>query len=99
MNYRKRLLPIIMSIIICVTMLFSYYVIMKHANHHCSKEDCPICMEIEVAVHTISSFKLIISIVSLVMALLCVFTLSCIDSEIYNRTRDTLISLKVELLD
>lgn len=99
MKLKKKVVAIFMCLIIIGTLIFSYTLVTKFAHHNCIGDECPICIQIDMALHTISNLKLMISIVPYLLALLCVFTLRCTDYVINNRTNKTLITLKVELLD
>lgn len=96
---RKIIIALIMSFLIVSTIIFSYSFFIKRAHHDCTGEGCPICMEIGIAVQTLADLKLMVSIVPFVTAFLCVFMLYYIVYSIKISTRDTLITLKVELLD
>ena len=98
MKKSNKVIAIIITIYLFTTLLFSYLFIVENAHHVCTGEDCPICMEIEVAIHTIYSFKAL-PILPLILAVLCVFTHICMVIIEYDCTKYTLITLKVELLD
>ncbi len=98
MKYKNGVAALAMAAIICVTILFSYIFIVENVHHNCSGDECSVCMEIEMAIQTISNLKVIL-FVPFVMALLCVFTQTCTMFKISNCTKDTLITLKVELLN
>lgn len=94
----SKLIAIVALISFIAGMLFSYDYIIENAHHHCSGEDCPICMEIEAAVQLVSSIRFI-PILSFVMAVLCVFTRVIASVENHIGVKQTLITLKVELLN
>ena len=98
MNKSNKVIAIIITIYLFTTLLFSYLFIVENAHHVCTGEDCPICMEIEAAIHTIYSFKAS-PILPLILAVLCVFTHICMVIIECDCTKYTLITLKVELLD
>lgn len=95
---KTRLLSWIMAVIVSVTVLFCYQYMIQNAHHNCSGEDCPVCMELAMAAHTLSELK-IIPILPLSMAVLCVFTLMYTNLNTILCVQQTLITLKVELLD
>ena len=70
----------------------------NNMHHDCTGEHCEICLEIEMAEQLISGIKTLFTL-SFGMAVLCVF------AHIFTKTKEeicvknTLISLKVELLD
>lgn len=94
----SKLIAIMAMICLVAGMLFSYDYIIENAHHHCSGEDCPICMEIEAAVHFVSSLRVILML-SFVMAVLCVFTRVVTSVGNHAGVKQTLITLKVELLN
>ncbi|MFV0465384.1 MAG: hypothetical protein ACK5ML_04855 [Lachnospiraceae bacterium] len=98
MKKDNRILTIVLAAVLVVTIIFSYMFVIENARHDCSGEDCPICTEIESAIQTISSIKML-SVLPLVAAVICVFTQLCTISRFFFGTEDTLISLKVELLN
>ncbi|MSS62626.1 hypothetical protein [Velocimicrobium porci] len=98
MKKSYRILVFLMITFLFFEITFSYLYIAENLYHDCSGENCPICMHIDEASQFISSIKLI-PILSLFLAMLCVFTLIY---TIYNNefcVKHTLITLKVELLD
>lgn len=98
MESKKRISAIIMIALLFVTLLFSYTYITENEHHDCSGDKCPICMEIEAAMQTISGLKAVLT-VPFIMALLCTFAHICTAIYYSDCTKDTLISLKVELWD
>ncbi|MGO5051055.1 hypothetical protein ACTQ6A_00850 [Lachnospiraceae bacterium LCP25S3_G4] len=97
--YKKKILAVIMSFLILGTLFLSYSFLIENVEHDCAGNDCPICVQMELSVQFLSNFKLVISFVPILMALLCVFALIYAVIEIIDRISDTLITLKVELLD
>lgn len=98
MESKKRISAVIVIALLLVTLLFSYTYMIENEHHDCSGEDCPICMEIEAAMQTISGMKAVLT-VPFIVALFCVFTHICTVIYYSGCTKDTLISLKVELWD
>ena len=95
---RTRLIAIIVAIMIVIMIIFSYCFVIEHAHHDCKGKDCPICMELEMALQIISSLK-VITFLPFLIAILCVFTqISGLISQ-SESIKDTLITLKVELLN
>ena len=98
MNKWNKVIAVIITILLFSSVLFSYLFIIENAHHVCTGEDCPICMEVETAIHTIYSIKAL-PIIPLILAVLCVFTHICMVIIESDCTKYTLITLKVELLD
>lgn len=94
----SKLIAVAVLIFLVAGLLFSYDYIIENAHHDCSREDCPICMEIEAAVQFVSSIRFI-PVLSLVMAVLCVFTQVVASVVNHIGVKQTLITLKVELLN
>lgn len=94
----SKLIALIALISLFAGLLFSYDYIIENAHHHCSGEDCPICMEIEAAVQFVSNIRFI-PLLSFIMAVLCVFTRVFASIENHIGVKQTLITLKVELLN
>lgn len=98
MKREQKMAAVILAVMLLGTILFSYLFIMENAHHDCTGSDCPICMEMEAAMQTISGIKML-PVLPLILAVLCVFTQTCTEAAESNRGRDTLITLKVELLN
>ena len=98
MKRSNRISAMILTVLILATILFSYGFLAENIHHDCPGEECSICLEIKMAVQTISSYKTLLTL-PLIVAVLCVFTQICADAIKSNRTKNTLITLKVELLD
>ena len=98
MEKKRRISAIILIALLFFTILFSYTYIIENERHDCNDDDCPTCMEIEAAMQTISGLKAVLT-VPVIMALLCTFAHICTAIYYSDCTKDTLISLKVELWD
>lgn len=96
MEKKRRMTAILLVVLLFVTILFSYTYMIENAHHDCSGDECPICMEMEAAMQTISSLRAV-PIVPVIVAILCVFTHICTVIYYSGCMKDTLISLKVEL--
>lgn len=99
MNQKRRMIAIFIIVFLYGSMFFSSAYIFENIDHNCTGEDCPICIQIVTAVQIISNFKLLLPIISIMMMILCVFTQCCTLYKDSNVTTNTLITLKVELLD
>lgn len=98
MQKRNKVIAVIIAVLLFATLLFSYIFVIEHVRHDCTGDNCPICMEIEAALLTISSMKTL-PLLPLFLAVFGVFTSICMVCLRSNHTKDTLITLKVELLD
>lgn len=98
MKKNRKLFAVILAAIFFATILFSYFFIVEQIHHDCTGEDCPICMEIQAALQTISSIK-ILSTLPLILSVFYVITQLCMIISESNCVKDTLITLKVEFLN
>lgn len=98
MSKKKRGIALVMILFLLVGIFFSYQYIIEKADHDCSRNDCPVCMQIEGAVHFISSIKFI-PVMPYVVAILFAFIQKGFIKKENNCDRYTLITLKVELLN
>ncbi len=96
---RKRILALVMAFMLTFGLCLSYAYIVKNVHHeHCTECECPVCMEIREAVSFIASFRFL-PVPVFVFVLFCTVALSerCrIGNAVFS---DTLVSLKVELLN
>lgn len=95
---KRKALAWIVTLFLFLSFTFSFGYIADNMHHHCSGEDCQVCAQIDVAVHLLSSVKYV-PILSACLALLCVFTQYVFSAFHFEAEDDTLITLKVELLD
>ncbi|NLL80395.1 MAG: hypothetical protein GX234_11560 [Clostridiales bacterium] len=98
MKPNKKLFAVMLAAILWMTLTLSFIFIIQNAHHHCSGDECPICVEIEAAINTISGFKAV-PVSALAIAVLCVFTQLCAETGESVCVKNTLITLKVELLN
>lgn len=98
MKKKTRIMAVVVAVLLLLVILLSYGFIIENAHHNCTGEDCPVCMQLERAEQTVSGLKLI-SISSFLMVVICVFTQLCAILFESFCVKNTLISLKVELLD
>lgn len=95
---KNQIAAIFAAVILLCTILFSYTFLIENVHHDCTgDENCPICMELQMAMQTISNLK-ILPILPVILAVLCVFTQIDTSKKFSNCIKNTLISLKVELL-
>lgn len=104
MMMKKNVLPetkvmaVLLAVFMLAGILFSYYFIIENTHHDCTGEKCPICLQIEEAVQFIQTMKYV-PVLSFIMAVLCVFTKWVAHETRHIFVKQTLLSLKVELLD
>lgn len=98
MEKKRRIFAAATAVLLLAVILFSYPVIAKNAHHDCTGENCPICMEIQSIMKTVSGFKMM-HVKTFLLLVLCVFKHICTVILDLDCTRDTLITLKVELLN
>lgn len=94
---RKRLAFIAIGILL-ITLFFSYGYILKNADHTCSGDECPICIQLELVVQVIESFKWLFDFGLCIMSLMVFCQITYMIYQ-YVCMKLTLIRLKVELLD
>lgn len=96
---KYRIVSILISIVFLITVFFSGLFILEHTHHHCTGEDCPICMELEMSIHTISAIRTLMPVIALIFAAFnYIEDITDKITKIFC-TRSTLIDLKVELND
>ena len=98
MKTKRGFFAIAIAAVILATVLFSYAFLAENVHHDCTGETCGICLEMAMAAQTILGHKMI-STMPLILAFLCVFTHICAVVTKSDCVRDTLITLKVELLN
>ena len=99
MNMRKRLLVFLLILVVSCVPLLSLLYIDVNINHKCTGTECQVCAHIEAAIQNINHFKnLFISSIFILVAVLMTAYLSTVRNVIC-RSGDTLITLKVELLN
>lgn len=98
MKLRNRIFSIICILVLLICLIFSYEYVVSNAEHDCSGKDCSVCIQLETAVHFISSIKTI-PVLSSILIALCVFTQAYAIPGKSICIKNTLISLKVELLN
>ncbi|WP_054740260.1 hypothetical protein [Cellulosilyticum ruminicola] len=95
---KNKVIALILAVVLLAGLLFSTIFIIENFGHKCTGHDCPICLEINQAAQFISSIKFI-PILSVTLTILSVFTLTrAVFKRVYVH-KNTLISLKVEMLN
>ena len=95
---KKKNLALAAAVMLLITFLFSYSFLIQNVHHDCIGEECSVCIEVAVVAQTLSSLRAS-PVLSFSVAVLCVFTLSVAVMQEQDCIKDTLITLKVELLD
>ncbi len=98
MNNRKNILSVFVAFILVCAVLFSSAYILLNQEHDCSGIDCPVCMELGMAEQTISGLEPA-PVIEACLIILCVFPQAYMCFFGNNDVSDTLITLKVELLN
>ena len=99
MHRNNKIFTILVILTLLVISLFYYNFIIDNLDHTCSGVGCSICLKLDIIINYFTNFKSII-FVPFLMVILCVFTqLFYVIIETSFSTKETLISLKVELLN
>ncbi len=99
MNLRKRLLVSLLIIVVSGVPLLSLLYIDVNLKHECTGIECQVCAHIEAAIQNVNHFKnLFLSSIFFLTAVLATAYISCVRT-IISRSGETLITLKVELLN
>lgn len=95
---KKRIMSWILIVFFVSGVLFSYGYIARNVEHDCTGQECPICMHLQQAAQFLSNIKTM-STTPVFLAFLSVFTLGVVLVYTHEYCTDTLISLKVKLLN
>lgn len=98
MKKHQKNIRIFISVLLLSVLILSAAYIFLEANHHCTEKNCPICHEIEVCGHILSS----VGSAPLSASIYCFSAISffiVIFAYFYYAVSVTLISLKVKLSD
>lgn len=87
----------IMSVILLTTILFRFVFIVHYIHHDCEDERCIICDLINKVKEDYNGFNP--SIIELIIVFIFLKIIEFIKSTIINKTKNTLVGLKVELLN
>lgn len=93
-----KLFSILMACVLLFILLGSNTFIASHMKHVCIGEECPVCEELQMAENTITNLGAIVVYVTVAL-FLCAFAQTF--TQVYHTIlrKNTLIKLKVELLD
>ncbi len=98
MKGANKVIAIVLIAFLSAGILFSSGYIIENAHHDCSGADCSVCTQLREAVQFISSIRFI-PVRSFIMAVLCAFALGIASVKNHIGVKNTLITLKVELLN
>ena len=98
MKKHSGLIAVLMTILLCISMLGSVLIIAEHTHHDCAGEGCAVCMMLE---HCDERVRALGTAVSVFLMLLCImFTaISLSVSAVRTVSSHTPITLKVKLLN
>lgn len=99
MKKTKRIIAVVLCVLIVALPVLSQCFIATHRRHACTGKNCGVCCELYVAEQIIETFKtVLLSAICFSISLLAVF-MPLIYGKQIHRVGDTLITLKVELLN
>lgn len=90
----------ILLLILLVVIILSFWFTVLNLNHKCiSNNDCPICIVINRIKDSLKFFFLnSIGTAAIDLSIFC-FIILYLDNNIFNKKRQTLVSLKVKLIN
>ncbi len=98
MNKLKKAIAIVLCLAILVLPILAEIYVVENVEHTCVGEECPICMELHMAIQIFNNLAL--GVVMLCTIALVIGLFIIVLSKMYQViVKDTLISLKVELLN
>ena len=95
----KKLLSILLAVAFLCAVMFSAIYISDNMHHRCTgQDDCPICMEIQLAEAFLTSVKYTPVIIAM---LLCIRLMNVTQTFVMSHedAQETLVTLKVLMLD
>lgn len=98
MEKKNRMIALFMALLLLSTVLLSHSVLIHSAQHDCVGTECEVCLQVEQAKQIITGLKLL-STTGLFLSVFGVITLFYAIFKTSFCVKDTLILLKVELLD
>lgn len=98
MKGANKVIAIMLIAFLAFGILFSYDYIIENAHHDCSGADCSVCTQIREAVQFISGIRFV-PVRSFMMAFFYVSALGIASVKNHIGVKNTLITLKVELLN
>ncbi len=98
MKRANKVIAIMLVVFLLAGILFSYNYIVEHAHHHCSGTDCSVCIQIKEAVQFISGIRFV-AVQTLMAAVFCLVILRTASAKNHIDIKNTLVTLKVEMLN
>ncbi len=99
MNMRKRILVFLLILAVTCVPLLSLFYIDVHLHHECTGTECQVCAHIETALQNLNNHKNFFIAPFFLLAAAIVTACLCLSGNIICRSEETLITLKVELLN
>lgn len=96
MKSRVKWLTSCLVIVVLMSIIFSFIYICEEKNHHCSGEDCPICLQLQQAHELLNVMKQTIMCIVSIISIPIILVHLLYSMPILHRQR-TLITLKVKL--
>ena len=93
-----KLAGVLVAVLMLAALLFSAYFIARHADHHCTGEDCPVCIIMHQCESILRGFGRIGAGSGLLLCLLPILTRVSVMTAGCRR-EDTPVSIKVRLND
>ena len=98
MKKHSELIAVLMTILLCISMLGSVLIIAEHTHHNCTGEECVVCTVLEQCDQRVRALGTAVS--GCFMLLCVIFTaVSLSFSAVRTVSSHTLITLKVKLLN
>ncbi len=94
---KKQITALLLGVVLCITLAFSYAFILTEADHDCTGEHCEICIDIQ---HCLSFFKTLVYAGAAVAALVFAIVFFASICSVFDASLKTitLVTLKVKLL-
>lgn len=96
---KYRIISIMITVVFLFTVFFAGLFILEHTHHHCTGEDCPVCMELEMSMHTVSALRTLLPVIIVLLSIMCFIKVFANNITKLYFAKLTLINLKVELDD
>lgn len=97
-NKSIKIFVLLLAVLVLFMTIVSYRIIVEKAHHECIGEDCSVCIQLEEAASYLKSLKYV-PILSFLAVILCIATKRVSHKVYYLCVSQTLISLKVEMLN
>lgn len=94
----KRISAALAAVLLVLVIFCSSVFIAVHGHHHCTDEDCAVCMELEQCRDSLNTLGASLPVIVFAAAVMVLFVILAA-AAVKCLNGSTLISLKVELLD